>query len=105
MYIRKRLYFFNFYSSLGKTEAEVEKAETKEEEASSDDVEAERRRKNRQVPIVVTEENMNNYTIFDVVLPLPGAEAMYPNNVCGEWYKELLEKDGIKLEDIKKKAK
>ncbi|KAK2715888.1 pseudouridylate synthase 7 homolog [Artemia franciscana] len=89
----------------GKTEAEVEKAETKEEEASSDDVEAERRRKNRQVPIVVTEENMNNYTIFDVVLPLPGAEAMYPNNVCGEWYKELLEKDGIKLEDIKKKAK
>ena len=30
--------------------------------------------------LVVTEENMSQYDIYDVVLPLPGNNVLYPNN-------------------------
>ncbi|CAH2074927.1 unnamed protein product, partial [Iphiclides podalirius] len=53
-----------------------------------------------KVPMkVLTEEDVasGNYTIFDVVLPVPGYNIEYPPNMV-DYYKELLEKDNLKLE-------
>lgn len=47
----------------------------------------------------------NSYTIFDVILPLPGHDVMYPGNECAEWYKERLAKDGLSSETLKQKNK
>ncbi|KAJ2648892.1 multisubstrate pseudouridine synthase 7 [Coemansia sp. RSA 1250] len=46
-------------------------------------------------PTVVTAENINNYTIYDVVLPLPGWDIMYPEHDVKELYTKLMEKDGL----------
>lgn len=53
----------------------------------------------------LTEEDLSNYTIFDVVLPLPGYDVEYPKNVVREWYKEELEKVGLTLEMPKQRVK
>ena len=34
----------------------------------------------RERPHVITAENINKYTIHDVVMPLPGYDIMYPEN-------------------------
>ncbi|XP_028026407.1 pseudouridylate synthase 7 homolog [Bombyx mandarina] len=49
----------------------------------------------------LTQEDIDSsrYTIFDVVLPLPGYSVEYPDNMKG-YYEEFLEKDGL---DIKLK--
>lgn len=48
---------------------------------------------------VLTEEDVasGRYTIFDVVLPVPGYNIEYPPNMV-DYYRELLEKDNLKLE-------
>ncbi|XP_050342575.1 pseudouridylate synthase 7 homolog [Nymphalis io] len=54
---------------------------------------------------VLTQEDIDSgkYTIFDIVLPLPGYSVEYPPNMI-DYYKELLEKDGLKL-DMRHKYK
>ncbi|KAF9436829.1 multisubstrate pseudouridine synthase 7 [Entomortierella beljakovae] len=44
---------------------------------------------------VLTEQELDQYTIFDVVLPLPGHDIIYPTHAIGEKYKEMMIKDGI----------
>lgn len=39
------------------------------------------------------------YTLFDVVLPLPGKTVSYPQNVMREHYKDALARDGIDIEN------
>ncbi|KAJ2850711.1 multisubstrate pseudouridine synthase 7 [Coemansia brasiliensis] len=46
-------------------------------------------------PTLVTAENINSYTIYDVVLPLPGWDIVYPEHSVKEVYTELMEKDGL----------
>ncbi|KAI9266596.1 pseudouridine synthase [Phascolomyces articulosus] len=47
---------------------------------------------------VLTEEDLESYTIEDVVYPVPGHRSQYPENEMGKIYHELLqEKDGIKF--------
>ncbi|KAG0174081.1 multisubstrate pseudouridine synthase 7 [Apophysomyces sp. BC1034] len=53
----------------------------------------------RQVPKILTEDDVNNYSMVDVVYPLPGKKTVYPNNEMGELYKQLLEEDGISREE------
>ncbi|XP_046960661.1 pseudouridylate synthase 7 homolog [Vanessa cardui] len=58
------------------------------------------------IPVkVLTQEDIDSgkYTIFDIVLPLPGYSVEYPPNMV-DYYKELLEKDGLNL-DMKHKYK
>ncbi|KAG0250484.1 multisubstrate pseudouridine synthase 7 [Mortierella polycephala] len=44
---------------------------------------------------VLTPEDVDKYTIYDVVLPLPGFDVVYPTHEIGAKYKELMAKDGL----------
>eukprot|EP00835_Amoeboradix_gromovi_P003539 NODE_238_length_13323_cov_0.463854.p3 type:complete len:595 gc:universal NODE_238_length_13323_cov_0.463854:4494-6278(+) len=48
-------------------------------------------------PIKVTESNIERYSIYDVVLTLPGSCVEFPCNLEAE-YSELLEKEGIDMD-------
>ena len=45
--------------------------------------------------VVVNEQNICNFTIDDVVLPLPGHLIIYPENALGEKYVELMGRDKL----------
>lgn len=44
----------------------------------------------RARPISASEAENGQYSIFDVVLPLPGFDVEYPANALGEWYKTFM---------------
>ncbi|KAK9869840.1 hypothetical protein WA026_003566 [Henosepilachna vigintioctopunctata] len=52
----------------------------------------------------LTQSDLSNYTIFDIVMPLPGYDVQYPENMKDE-YREELEKYGLTLEMPKQKVK
>lgn len=64
---------------------------------------------NLEVPKIstryVTEEDVENIAINDVVLPLPGRSILYPKNDTAEWYKEFLEEDGMDLNSFSSRVK
>ncbi|KAJ8656284.1 hypothetical protein O0I10_008078 [Lichtheimia ornata] len=49
----------------------------------------------RKQPKVLTEEDLDSYSIEDVVYPIPGHRTVYPKNEIGDIYRDLLEKDQI----------
>ena len=56
-------------------------------------------------PEVVTEETAGDYSIHDIVLPLPGWDVTYPQNAASQWYEDMLDKDGLTQESLKHKVK
>lgn len=48
----------------------------------------------------VSKHNLHNYTIYDIVLPLPGYNIIYPVNEVAGWYKDLLLADGLSETDF-----
>ncbi|CAG8543921.1 17403_t:CDS:10, partial [Dentiscutata heterogama] len=54
---------------------------------------------------ILKEEDVPNYTIYDVVLPLPGHLVVYPNNNIFEKYKELMWKDHLDPREMKRSIK
>ncbi|XP_034239113.1 LOW QUALITY PROTEIN: pseudouridylate synthase 7 homolog [Thrips palmi] len=54
----------------------------------------------RQEVKCITEEDLNNYKITDIVLPLPGYDVVYPNNSVGSYMKDLLKDDGLTSESM-----
>lgn len=52
---------------------------------------------------VLTEEDLANYTLADVVMPQPGWKVTYPP-YAKVWFDELLAKDGLTV-DLKQKSK
>lgn len=71
----------------------------------SDDINTESTFKNKVQFLTENDLKDELYTIYDVVYPLPGHDITYPNNVCGEWYKEMLSTYGIEEADLKHKVK
>lgn len=53
----------------------------------------------------LTEEDVPKFTIFDVVMPLPGTDVAYPGGELGELYKEFLRRDGLDPTDFHRKQK
>lgn len=43
----------------------------------------------------LTEEDLPDYTIFDVVMPLPGFDVEYPGGDIGELYVKIMKADGL----------
>ncbi|KAG8708995.1 hypothetical protein FRC09_000922 [Ceratobasidium sp. 395] len=54
---------------------------------------------------VLTEENLPRYTMFDIVMPLPGTDVAYPGGALGEKYREFLRVDGLNPDDFSHKQK
>jgi tRNA pseudouridine13 synthase len=48
---------------------------------------------------------LDKYTIFDVVMPLPGTDVAYPGGALGEKYKEYLRMDGLDPDNFVRKQK
>ena len=57
------------------------------------------------VPIIVTAESLSNHSIEDVVLPLPGYSVIYPENETKSWYQEVMDKDGLDVDNMRHKTK
>jgi tRNA pseudouridine13 synthase len=55
--------------------------------------------------IFIDDGNIHKYTIYDVVLPLPGPDIIYPANEIAGWYDDLLKADGLSEEDLNRNSK
>lgn len=53
----------------------------------------------------LTEEDLDTYSIFDVVMPLPGTDVAYPGGVLGERYRQFLLMDGLDPDNFVRKQK
>lgn len=56
-------------------------------------------------PLTKEDIESGEYTIYDLVYPLPGHDITYPSNEVSEYYTEFMEKDGITFEDFKNKQR
>jgi len=45
------------------------------------------------------------YSVYDVVLPLPGYDVIYPDNKFKALYQQLMEKDDLNYEDMRRRQK
>ncbi|GJJ07479.1 hypothetical protein Clacol_001681 [Clathrus columnatus] len=50
-------------------------------------------------------EDLSKYTMFDIIMPLPGTDVAYPEGSLGEKYREFLRKDGLDPDDFHRKQK
>lgn len=46
------------------------------------------------------ESDLSKYSIFDVIMPLPGRDVEYPGGQLGERYKEFLKADGLDPDNL-----
>lgn len=53
----------------------------------------------------LTESDLDKYTIFDVIMPLPGTDVAYPGGKLGELYKEFLRMDGLDPDNFVRKQR
>lgn len=55
----------------------------------------------------LTEQDIasKKYSIFDVVLPLPGYSIIYPEGALGDRYKEIMKEDGLDWTNLFRKQK
>lgn len=56
-------------------------------------------------PLAQADLDAKTYTIFDVVLPLPGYAVTYPEGSLGERYREIMRSDKIDPDDLFRKQK
>ncbi|KAI4311007.1 hypothetical protein MLD38_035944 [Melastoma candidum] len=55
---------------------------------------------NTPVKVVTSEDiSSSNYTVDDIILPLPGSRVIYPANDVAQVFEELAKKDGINLKE------
>lgn len=58
-------------------------------------------------PVVktLTEEDVDKYSIFDVIMPLPGTDVAYPGGKLGARYREFLQMDGLNADNFVRKQR
>ncbi|MEJ1272514.1 pseudouridylate synthase 7 [Cricetulus griseus] len=49
----------------------------------------------------IEEEDVNNYSIHDVVMPLPGFDVIYPKHKISEAYREMLAADNLDIDNMR----
>jgi tRNA pseudouridine13 synthase len=54
---------------------------------------------------ILTAEDVDKYSIFDVIMPLPGIDVAFPGDSLGERYKEFLRADGLDPDNFVRKQK
>ncbi|KAF8709464.1 tRNA pseudouridine synthase D (TruD), partial [Rhizoctonia solani] len=54
---------------------------------------------------ILAEEDLPHYSMFDIVMPLPGTDVAYPGGELGNMYREFLKLDGLDPNDFKHKQK
>jgi tRNA pseudouridine13 synthase len=54
---------------------------------------------------VLTEIDTSTFSIFDVVMPLPGKDVEMPGGPIGKLYREFLVKDGLDPDKYDRKQK
>lgn len=54
-------------------------------------------------PLTAQDVDSKTFTIYDIVLPLPGYDIKYPSNETGVAYHELMQKDDLSSEKLKSK--
>nr|CAH0108075.1 unnamed protein product [Daphnia galeata] len=74
----------------------------KEEDGENSNAKAQR---NYRQVIFIDENNIKDYTINEIILPLPGFDITYPANEVAGWYRELFEADGLTEMDFKQSTK
>ncbi|XP_030071896.1 pseudouridylate synthase 7 homolog [Microcaecilia unicolor] len=55
--------------------------------------------------VAIEEADVNNYTIHDVVMPLPGFDVIYPKHKIGDKYREMLAADGLDIDNMRHKIR
>ncbi|XP_068754742.1 pseudouridylate synthase 7 homolog [Montipora capricornis] len=57
--------------------------------------------------ILLTDDHINRkqYTIHDVVLPLPGYDMIYPENSMKDHYRRIMADDGLDIDNMRRKVK
>ncbi|KZV76135.1 tRNA pseudouridine synthase D [Peniophora sp. CONT] len=53
----------------------------------------------------LTAEDCEKYSIFDVVMPLPGKDVAFPGGALGEKYREYLRRDGLDPDNFHRRQK
>ncbi|CEG43712.1 trna pseudouridine synthase d [Plasmopara halstedii] len=51
---------------------------------------------------LVTKDNLSQYTIYDVVLPLPGYDVTFPENAMKKRYEDIMKADSIDFQALKR---
>lgn len=52
--------------------------------------------------VITSEADLANYTIHDVVLPIPGYDILYPGNDLANRYEEMMRTDGLDWTNLKR---
>ncbi|XP_019814214.2 pseudouridylate synthase 7 homolog isoform X2 [Bos indicus] len=53
----------------------------------------------------IEEDDVNNYSIHDVVMPLPGFDVIYPKHKISEAYREMLTADNLDIDNMRHKIR
>lgn len=48
---------------------------------------------------------VDKFSVSDVVLPLPGFDVRLPDNVVAQWYRDLLARDGLSMDELRHRVK
>ncbi|KAL4226776.1 multisubstrate pseudouridine synthase 7 [Mactra antiquata] len=75
------------------------------EDTEAENVEEKKESTDKQTPIMIDESNIDTYTIYDVVLPKPGYDVIYPGNDLELLYKDMMEQDDLDYQNMKTKYK
>ncbi|XP_062928239.1 pseudouridylate synthase 7 homolog [Mobula hypostoma] len=55
--------------------------------------------------VPIQESDVQNYTIHDVVLPLPGFDVLYPKHKIGKAYEEMMAADSLDINNMRHKIR